>query len=273
MPAFIPQPAKTPCRGEREPGYRRYMGRFVPDDFDFVSTGWIRFMPEPAFNAYMAIWTLDRHPDGPIAGDLDELGPEALGVDSLGGFDATYDPADHGDACEDDGMWEERWMRFVVEAERRGMAMSTPRDAISFMQAVGLVERIEGDEVLWRPVVPVPLAEDVLELDADTRRREAELRWYASFQGAANEITGWLVEQRDDSPRTHVAISLEALAARLELDVDEARHGLANAMREAGEIAATPHPERADANETIAIAVDWRRFDEERISVQLLFPD
>lgn len=255
------------------PRYGSRMPGFLSDDFDFVSTGWIRFMPEPAFNAYMAIWRLDRHPDGAVAGDLDELGAVAFDVESLGGFDAPYDAAQHADVHEEDGMWAERWARFVTEAERRAMPMRTPRDAIAFMQAVGLVERIEKDgEALWRPVVPVPLAEDVLELDADTPRREAEMRWHAVFQRAANEITSWLVDQRGDSPTTEVTITLTDLASRLDLEVDEARHGLANAMVEAGDIAAKPHPEKAETDEPIAVVVDWRRFDNERISVRLLTP-
>jgi hypothetical protein len=47
-------------------------------DFDFVSTGWIRYLPPPASDSYLAIWRLYENEDGPITGDLDDLGPGAL---------------------------------------------------------------------------------------------------------------------------------------------------------------------------------------------------
>ena len=232
-------------------------------------------MPEPAFCAYVAIWQLDRSPDGPTPGDLDDLGAKAFDVESLGGFDAIYDPARPRGAedADESSMWVKRWSRFVSEAERRNMPLHTPRDTIAFMRAVGLIERVEvDDQVYWRPVVPVPLAEDVLDLDDGTRANEAELRWRSAFQQASNAITSWLVDLRRDAPTTEVATTLTQLAELLELDVDQARHGLATAIAEVGDISSDPHPETVEADALLLITVDWQTFDKERLILRLNVP-
>jgi hypothetical protein len=217
-------------------GYGREMA-MLPEDFDFVSTGWIRLLPEPAMNAYLAIWGLDRHPSGAVAGDLDGLGARALTVEEFGGLDTVYNPAAHGDIDSEVGemaTWTIRWSEFGQHAAQRGLPMSTSRDAIEFMRAIGLVERVEeNDEIFWRPMVPVPLAEDVLELDEQTREREAAIRWQSAFQQANNRVTGWLVELRTDALTTELTTTPAELAGRTDLDVDEVRHGLA--ARDAGD--------------------------------------
>jgi hypothetical protein len=249
----------------------------LPDDFDIVSTGWIRFLPEPGVSAYLAIWGLNRHPDGPVTGDLDDLGAEAFDVATYGGFDAVYDPAKHGDAVlEDDEepLWTSRWSEFGEQAAKRGLPMRTARDLIEFMREVGLVERLELDgEISWRPVVPVPLAEDILELDVETRDREAKIRWEEAFQRANNRVTSWLVDQRTDAATTDLTVTLTELAGQVELDVEELRHGLAAAMNEAGDIAVTPHPEQAEPDQPLHIVVDWELFDTKRIAIRLADPE
>ncbi len=212
-----------------------------------------------------------------MAGDLDDLGAEALDVEAFGGLDTPYDPAAHGDADLEPGeepMWAPRWSQFGAEAAKRRMPMRTPRDAIALMRAIGLVERIERDgEIFWRAVVPVPLAEDVLDLGEQTRDTEAKLRWQRAFQHAENRVTSWLVDQRTAAPTTELTITLTEIAGRLQLDVDETRHGLANAMDAAGDITSTPHPEAAEPDEPLRVVVDWERFAAERISFQLAMLD
>ena len=225
-------------------------------------------LPEPAFNAYIQIWRLAAA-EGSVAGDLDDLGDGALDVDSLGGLDATYDAATHGDAGEDEQMWGRRWTAFAEQAALRGLPMRTPRDAIEFMRVIGLVEREERDgEIYWQPVMPVPLAEDTLRLNEQERQRQACMRWHHAFQHASNRIVAWLVEQRSDAPTADVTLTLAELAGRTDLDVDEARHGLACAMAEAGDITATPDPEATEPDRALTISVDWERFDVERIAVR-----
>jgi hypothetical protein len=58
-----------------------------------------------------------------------------------------------------------------------------------------------------------------------------------------------------------------------QLDVDETRHGLANAIDAAGDITCSPHPEVAEAYEPLRIVVDWERFADERISIRFATPD
>jgi hypothetical protein len=191
-----------------------------------------------------------------------------LDVAHFGGLDAPYDPEAHGDADGAEQIWTKRWLEFSRQAAKRQMEMRTPRDAIEFMRAIGLVERVEVDgDIYWRAVVPVPLAEDVLDLNEDTREREAKIRWHSAFQRANNRVTGWLVDQRADTPTTELTVTLTEIAGRTELDVDEARHGLACSMEEAGDIAVTPHPEEAEPDQPLTITVDWTRFDAERIGI------
>jgi hypothetical protein len=243
--------------------------------FNFITTGWLRMLPEPAMNAYLQMWgsTLDG---GALHGELDELGAEALDLASLGGLDTPYDPA-HADAdLQDDEapVWTPRWELFVSAAAQRGLPMHTARDAIMLMRAIGLIERAEiAGEIVWRAVIPVPLAEDLLDLDDATRRREADLRWQRAFQHAEHTVTGWLVGQRTDAPTSELTITLTELAGRLGLDVDETRHGLANAPTTSGDITATPDPEVAEADQPLRITVDWAIFDAERIALRFGSPD
>jgi hypothetical protein len=218
--------------------------------------------------------TLD---DDGVSGDLDELGAEALDVAVFGGLDTPYEPAAHGDSELEPGeepMWARRWKEFGDRAVKRGLPMRTPRDSIEFMREIGLVDRVERDgEIYWRAVVPVPLAEDLLALDDAAREEERKLRWQKAFQHAENRVTSWLVDQRTDAPTMGLTITLTEIAGRLELDVDEARHGLANAMLQAGDITAIPNPEVAEPDAPLRIVVDWERFDRERISVRLVMPN
>lgn len=240
---------------------------------DLVSTGWLRLLPEPAFNAYLQLWRMAAE-DEPVAGDPDEVGADALDVAAFGGLDAPYDPAAHGDADDVEQTWARRWTAFAEQAAARGLPMHTPRHAIEFMRVIGLVEREERDgEIYWQPVVPVPLAEDVLHLDEEERERQAGMRWHHAFQRANYRITAWLVDQRSEAPATEVVLTLAELAGRTELDVDEARHGLAGAMAEAGDITVTPHPEVAEPDQPLKIVVDWSRFDAERIAISFGPPD
>lgn len=233
---------------------------------DIVSTGWIRVLPEPAFNAYGAIVQLES---AGVSGDLDQLGAEVFNVAGIGGLDGAYVASVVvGEDEEAAANSSRRWEEFGVQAARYGMPMRTARDAIAFMRRIGLVTRAEeSGRVFWRTVVPVPLIEDVLELDEATRAHEADLRWRIALMQTSNAIVQWLREQRTEAPTTEVRTTLEVLAAELELDVEEARHGLDSAVTESGDIATRPDHLRVPAGEAIEIVVDWKRFDAERITI------
>ena len=151
--------------------------------------------------------------------------------------------------------------------------MNTPRDAINLMRAIGLVERIEDDgEISWSAVVPVPLVEDVLDLDDEARASEAKLRWHRAFRHAENRVNE--LARRHAIRRAHHRADDYAaeIAVRLDLDLDETRQGLAVAM-DTADITATPHPENAAPGDPIRISVDWDRFDAERITIVTGSPD
>jgi hypothetical protein len=236
-------------------------------DLDVFSTGWMRILPEPAFRALSALLWLRANP---TAGDLDELAAEGLlCLGDLGGLDVRFRPDGRMERAEDEALWTARWRRFRAFALARGLPMDTPRDAIALLRAIGLAERVERDDgVFWRSAAPVPLAEDVLELTAQEREREARLRWLHAFAAAEQRITTWLAGRRDAAaPKTTtstIRTTLQRLAAQLGLDVDDARFGLANLAAEAGDVACEPHPEDALPGQAIAIVVDWRIFAVQR---------
>jgi hypothetical protein len=229
-------------------------------DFDIVSTGWLRLLPEPAFEALGALMLLRQEP---VAGDLDDLHTEdLLHMNRFGGLDTPYQPPSNIDADEE-AMWSTRWEWLGTQAASRGFPMRTPRDAITFMSHVGLVERIEaGGEVFWQSVSPIPLAEDVLTLTEQERQDELALRWHDAFAYAEERIVTWLLEHSSKERAISVRCSVAELAVRLDLDIESARHGLANATRAADGIACDPPPENANPGDALTVTVDWQRFDD-----------
>ncbi|HEX5375969.1 MAG TPA: DUF6042 family protein [Solirubrobacterales bacterium] len=249
-----------------------YGWRIVSGDHDIVSTGWLRVLPPPALEAYVGIWRLAHSEDGPVAGDLDQLD---LGLDGYGGLDAPYDPQQEEEDQGEDSTWGTRWEHWCGFAAERGRPMVTCRHVIEFMAEIGMLERrVDGDTIYWSPPSQVPLVEDVLPLSGERREEEARLRWRDAFQEANNAITRWLVEQRTEEELVlEVETSISDLAVELDLDLENARHGLACAVTEASDMWATPDPETALLTASIRITVDWQRFDAERISVRLSLPD
>lgn len=220
-------------------------------DFDLVTTGWIRILPEPAYQALTSLQALRRRPE---AGELEEL--VARGLLRLGagcGLDVPFVAVGRLERSDDDAQWAARWERFGEHAADAGRAMVTPRDAVELMRAIGLVERVvRGGDVFWRSAAPVPLAEDVLALSAEEREREARLRWMLAFADAERRATRWLGERRAGGVPAFT--TLARLAARLGLDVDDARFGLAHAIEAAGDVACVPDPERAAPEDRLVLA-------------------
>lgn len=246
----------------------------IGGDEDIVSTGWLRYFPGPALTAYTSIWSVSHAKDGSIAGDLDDLAEDHLHAEQYGGLDTPYDPANDEDADEEGSTWSDRWAEWQGFAAQREMPMQTYRDVFEFMARIGLLVRDTSDDLTrWRPPAQVPLAEDVLPLSEAQREVEARIRWRDAFGPAASAITRWLVDQRvaDETVLT-VATSISDISTELDLDLDDARHGLACAVSEAGDMWATPDPESALLTDPIQITVDWQRFDAERIAVRLNIP-
>ena len=237
----------------------------------FVDAGWLRVIPGPALWGYSYIGAAAWGSDDPVPGDLDDL---ALGADKYGGLDVPLDrSAILEGEDDDDAGWEDRWSLWQRCAADRGLRLETYRDVFEFMAAVGLVERqVEDGNVWWRPAIPAPLAEDVLPLSDDERRMQTRLRWKRAFGPAEHRIISWLVDQRGEDDHLRLETSTSALADALDLDLDDARHGLAFAVDSPG-ISAVPDPEKADPNERLTIGVDWRRFDADRMMIRLIPPD
>jgi hypothetical protein len=223
-----------------------------PDiDFDIVSTGWIRILPEPAYRALTSLQALRRRP---VAGDLDVLVAHGrLALPAGCALDVPFVPHGRLERADDDALWVARWERFGELAQECGMPMATPRDAVVFLRAVGLAERVARRGVVhWRSVAPVPLAEDALPLSAAEREREARLRWVRAFAEAERRAAVWLDEKRARGG-TPASTTLARLAARLRLDVDDARFGLTHAIEARGDVACVPDPELAAAGDRLVL--------------------
>ena len=152
--------------------------------------------------------------------------------------------------------------------------METYRHVIEFMAEVGLLERrVENGAVWWGPTTPCPLAEDALPLSDVEKRIQSRLRWQDAFRQAEGRILNWLVDQRDNDLELKVTIALKDLAEALDLDLDDTRHGVASAVEGAADISAIPDPESVGVDDPLVIVVDWQRFDEDRIAVQLMTPE
>jgi hypothetical protein len=219
-------------------------------DFDLVSTGWMRILPEPAYQALTSLQALHRRP---VVGDLDDLlAGGLLRIGGEDGLDAPFDPVGRLERADDDALWVRRWVRFGEFARERGLPMATPRDAIALLRDIGVVERIDrGGVVCWRSVAPVPLAEEVLPLSVHEQAREARVRWVLAFEDAEHLVAGWLAEQPGGS-LTHT--TLARIADRLSLDVEDARFGLAHAIGHHGTVACVPDPEVATPDAPLALA-------------------
>jgi hypothetical protein len=237
---------------------------------EFVGTAWPDVLPDPALNAYFGIWAIDANPRGPIPGDLDDLGPYALNVERFGGLDEPYDPSAPlpdpelkglgQPAVDDDAV--ERWEFFIVEAAKRNLPMRTTRDAIEFMRHIGLVERVEedGSDVRWRPVDPMPKADDLLDVNAYIARRRARRQWRAAVECFEDDVLAWVIEQREGNDETAtLEISMTDLAPKVRLSSDNVRYGLMAACQR-GDIVIHPRPEEASPDQVLAIEVDWLLF-------------
>ncbi|HEY0392567.1 MAG TPA: DUF6042 family protein [Solirubrobacterales bacterium] len=237
----------------------------------FVDAGWLRVMPGPALWAYSYIGAAAWGKNGPVPGDLDDL---ALGAEKLGGLDVPLDRSAIVEGEDDESAeWEERWSLWQRCAAEHDLRLETYRDVFEFMAAVGLVERhVEDGTVWWRPAMPAPLAEDVLPLSDEERQAQTRLRWQNTFGPAEHRIISWLVDQRADGDRLQLETSIRALADTLDLDLDDARHGLACAI-DSPDISAALDPEKADADQPLTISVDWQVFDSERMALRLILPD
>lgn len=241
------------------------MERLLPPDFDFVDTGWLRFLPYPAVAFYLTLWS----GDGPewvegSAADVFALSRESDEYDSL---TEPYSPQDGPDA-----ELAERWTEFRAMAARAGLACESLTDLFHVLAEIGFVEHVDDAEgERWRPVVPVPLIEDCLPLSAAHRADEASLRWRKQFEAAEQVFIAWLVDQRDERPQMQVVFTLRDLAADLALDVDTLRFGIVNAQD--NDIAAAPDVEQARPETRITVAVDWPTFDEERMIIRFGDPD
>jgi hypothetical protein len=236
--------------------------------------GWLDVLPDPALNAYLSICALDPIWDHAIVGDLDDLGSEALNLHFFGGLDEPYDPTAPQPGQDEaeidatgleppDGEVDERWKLFVEHAARRDLPMETPRDAIEFMRHIGLVQRIEDREgtVRWRPVRPIPQAEDLLDVRRHLLLRQARRQWRARVERFGVEVLRWIAAHpRADEPGMDLHTTMTELAERVGLGVDDVRYGLMS-IADSGEVVIEPRPESCGVDQVLTLHVDWDLFD------------
>jgi hypothetical protein len=238
---------------------------------DLSSTGWLRNLPGPALRAYMGIWLLAREGAPPV-GDLDDEGA-AFWVAQVAprGLDEPYDPSEEKGWTEDVGNEEALWREWRGYAENRDRSLTSCRDIIEFMVELGLLE--EGaEDVAWRAVSPLPQVEDVLPLNAERKEVESQIRWRQSFRAASDAITEWIKQKRPpNAAESEIETSLQAIAADLGLDLEDARHALAILLAE--DIRCNVDPETAANDELLRLRIDWKLFEEWRTVYRVARPE
>lgn len=195
-------------------------------------------------------------------GDLSDAEfPAWFGFVAPNGVDAPCDPVSgEGDRDEELQCWKE-WQGYAMA---RGRPMTTFRHVFESMVELGLIERREDQMgVSWVAVSLVPYVDEVLPLTAESRERVANMRWRLSFSEVGNAILDWIRTLRVPSAANlEIAISIEALAAELNLDPEDARHGLAVLIDE--DIQCDVDPESAKIDAPLKLVIDWKLFEEWR---------
>jgi hypothetical protein len=190
----------------------------------------------------------------------------AFGFAADGSLDAPYDPSVIVSEPDERYVWIPRWERWQRYAAERGRVMLSCRHIIEFMTELGVFERREHEGVVrWFIPAVLPLVEDVLELTAEQRAFESERRWHEQFSHAHSAIIRWLCLQRTVDPFLRVETSIASLAATLDLDLEDTRHGLGLIANSAADIGLGRDPERAQLDDTFTITVDWRCLENERL--------
>lgn len=230
-------------------------------------------MPPAASRVYTVIWFLTFETGEAPWGDLDDADAAWLRIVAPDGVDAPYDAATEEGDPDDIEEYEKRWEEWKGYAAARGRPMATFRDIIEFMLELELIKRHEGAMgVTWELPEQLPYAEDVVPLSQERLEHEAELRWRATFREAAHTITTWLTQKRaPGAAHGEVETSLNTIAAELELDINDARHGLATLIDE--DIRCDSDLETAAADATLRLTIDWNLFEEWRTVYRFVPPE
>lgn len=233
----------------------------------------MRIMPPAASRVYMVIWFLAFETGEAPLGDLDDPDAAWLSIVAPDGVDVPYDPVTEEGDPDDIEEYRKRWEEWQGYAAARGRPMETLRDIIEFMLELELIERREGEMgITWELPEQLPYAEDVVPLSQERLEHEAKLRWEATFREAAHTITAWLTEKRaPGAAHGEIETSLNALAAELGLDVDDARHGLATLINE--DIRCDSDLETVAADATLRLTIDWVLFEEWRTVYRFVPPE
>ena len=250
-------------------------GRVRPPRPDITKTGWILVLPNHAARIYMTFFLVLADQGFPLPGDLDD--PDAnewVRLLAPGGLDQPYDPS--ADPYPEDGASNldepARWEEWQSYAKARGLPMATYRHIFEFMLELGLIERREdADGVFWLNGSSLPQVDEVLQLPPDRQARLAERRWRERFYEQKHQITDWMRGLRTpDAERLEFQISIQALAERVGLDPEDARHALALLVDE--DIECDVDPETTAMDAPLRITIDWQLFEELRTLYTAVIP-
>jgi len=240
------------------------MSLLDPATSDYFRAGWGRWLLPDSVFLYMAVVAAAN--EG-VVGDLSQApigSTTSQLIESLGGLESKA--LEGPDAADPD---ETPWRTIIDRAGARyGIEIQTRRDLLGLMRRVGVVsvEEING-EMAWRPVSPVPLPSERLDLTNEERAHEDRIRWGDLHKETAQDIIRIFDPDADRTTGcTTFQFTLSSLGDRLGKPVESVREGLLSLLEE-GDFNTAADLERLDVDEPFDLAVDWRAFAENRISI------
>lgn len=206
----------------------------------------------------MKVWTDEEWQQ---AREAEEHGPFAFGPD---------DPADAAGANAVEIEHRKRELaRSDVYSRALGIApVRTMAAVLQYMIACGVViERTEGENVVYDLNPDVKLPSEVLPLSDEDRAKEDSLRWQGVHEATAQSIIRLFDPDGAERPERK-RTSLTRLARELDSDFESVRAGVPNLLDE-GDFTTTIDVEDAAPHQVFELLVDWERFAATRINLRL----
>jgi hypothetical protein len=255
--------------------------------------GWMRYMPPasilimgalanqgPLNKVDLGAWVRTGCRDGergwdaegwdPVKVWTDEEWLQAKKAEEHGPF--AFGPDDPSDAAGANAVEIEDRERELARNDVYGQALGiapvrTMAGVLQFMIACGVViERTEGEDVIYDLNPGVELPAEVLPLSDEDRAKEDSLRWQDVHEATAQSIIRLFDPDGEDRPERK-RTSLTRLARELDSDFESVRAGVLNLLDE-GDFTTTIDVENAAPHQVFELVVDWERFAANRISLR-----
>ena len=208
----------------------------------------------------------------PVKVWTDEEWQQARDAEEHGPFPFAFGPDDPADAAGANAEEIEDRERELARSDAYSQALGiapvrTMADVLRYMIACGVViERTEGEDVVYDLNPDVELPAEVLPLSDEDRAREDSLRWQDVHEATAQSIIRLFDPDGEDRPERK-RTSLTRLARELDSDFESVRAGVLNLLDE-GDFTTTIDIEDAAPPQAFELVVDRERFAATRISLR-----